>query len=88
MASKKQKLQDMPPYLRGFSNNRWGGHKSNCIRGFRGSTCGKAIKGQHIQPTPELVAQCERRHSVNQAQRLRINRGGAGPMPPLPIIYS
>ena len=88
MASAKQKLENMPLHPRGLSNKRWGGHKSNRIRGFRGSTCGKAIKGQHIQPTPELVAQCERRYSVNQAQRLRINRGVAGPMPPVPIIYS
>ena len=75
MARKVDKLEDLPPHLRGLSNNRWGGHKSNRIRGFRGSTCGKAIKGQHIQLTPELVAQCERRYSVTQAQRLRINGG-------------
>ena len=30
-----QKLSDMPNYLRGFSNNRWGGHKSNKMRGFK-----------------------------------------------------
>ena len=35
MASKKQKLEDMPVLLRGFSNNRWGGHQSNRIRGFQ-----------------------------------------------------
>ena len=67
MASKKQKLEDMPPYLRGFSNNRWGGHKSNQIRGFRASTYGAASKGKHIQLTPELVAQYESRYSGNRA---------------------
>ena len=67
MASKKQKLEDMPLHLRGFSNNRWGGHKSNRIRGFKGSTYGAASKGKHIQLTPELVAQYERRYSANQA---------------------
>ena len=30
-----QKIYDMPYHLRGFSNNRWGGHKSNKMRGFR-----------------------------------------------------
>ena len=67
MASKKHKLEDMPLHLRGFSNNRWGGHKSNRIRGFKGSTFGAASKGQQIQLTPELVAQYKSRYSANQA---------------------
>ena len=66
MASKKQKLQDMPPYLRGFSNNRWGGHQANRIRGFKSSTYGAASKGKHIQLTPELVAQYQSRYPANQ----------------------
>jgi hypothetical protein len=66
MASKKQKLVDMPLHLRGFSNNRWGGHKSNRIRGFKGSTYGGASKGEHIQLTPELVAQYQNRYPANQ----------------------
>ena len=65
MASNKQKLEDMPPHLRGFSNNRWGGHKSNRIRGFKGTTYGAASKGKHIQLTPELVAKYENRYSGN-----------------------
>ena len=67
MASKKQKLEDMPKHLRGFSNNRWGGHKSNRIRGFKGSTYGAASKGEHIQLTPELVAKYKGRYSANQS---------------------
>ena len=67
MASKNQKLQDMPPYLRGFSNNRWGGHQANRIRGFKGSTYGPASKGKHIQLTPELVAQYQSRYPANQS---------------------
>ena len=67
MASKKQKLEDMPLHLRGFSNNRWGGHKSNRIRGFKGSEYGAASKGKHIKLTPELVAQYEIQYSANQA---------------------
>ena len=47
-----QKLSDMPYYLRGFSNNRWGGHKSNKMRGFRGSTYGPASKCRNITITP------------------------------------
>ena len=66
MASKKQKLEDMPLHLRGFSNNRWGGHKSNRIRGFKGSTYGAASKVKHIQLTPELVAQYQNRYPTNQ----------------------
>ena len=66
MAFKKQKLEDMPLHLRGFSNNRWGGHVSNRIRGLRGSTYGAASKGKHIQLTPELVAQYQSRYPANQ----------------------
>ena len=65
MASKKQKLEDMPLHLRGFSNNRWGGHKSNRIRGFKGSKYGAASKGKQIQLTPELIAQYESRYPAN-----------------------
>ena len=66
MASKKQKLEDIPVYLRGFSNNRWGGHHSNRIRGFKGSTYGAASKGKHIQLTSELVAHYEKLYPANQ----------------------
>ena len=66
MASKKQKLEDMPLHLRGFSNNRWGGHQSNRIRGFKGSTYGAASKGKRIQLTPELVAKYKNRYPANQ----------------------
>ena len=58
MAHKKQKLQDMPPYLRGFSNNRWGGHRSNYMRGFKGSKYGAASNVRHIQITPDVIAKC------------------------------
>ena len=68
MASKSQKLEDLPMYLRGLTNNRWGGHKSNQMRGFRGSTYGAASKGKHIPLTPELIAQYENRYSANQTR--------------------
>ena len=64
MASKVKKLEDMPMYLRGLSNNRWGGHKLNRIRGFRGSTYGAASEVRHIQITPESRVEYEHRDSV------------------------
>ena len=51
-----QKLSDMPYYLRGFSNNRWGGHNSNNMRGFRGCKYGAASGVRHIQITPDIIA--------------------------------
>ena len=66
MASKKQKSEDLPIHLRGLSNNRWGGHKSNKMRGFRGSTYGAASSGKHKLLTPELMAEYENKYSTNQ----------------------
>lgn len=67
MASKVKKLEDMPMYLRGLSNNRWGGHKSNRMRGFRCFTYGAASEVRHIPITPELRAKYEQRDSSKQA---------------------
>ena len=67
MASNNQKLENLPIYLRGLSNNRWGGHKSNKMRGFRGSTYGAASRGKHIPLTPELLAKYENRYPANQS---------------------
>ena len=67
MASNNQKLENLPIHLRGLSYNRWGGHKSNKMRGFKSSTYGAASSGKHIQLTPELVAQYQSRYSANQA---------------------
>ena len=66
MAFNKQKLEDLPVHLRGLSNNRWGGHKSNKMRGFRGSTYGAASSGKQIPLTPELMAEYENKYSTNQ----------------------
>ena len=49
----------MPYYLRGFSNNRWGGHNSNNMRGFKGSKYGAASGVRHIQITPDIIAKCD-----------------------------
>ena len=67
MASKKPRLEDVPVHLRGLSNNRWGGHKSNKMRGFRGSTYGAASSGKHIPLNPELMAEYENKYSANQS---------------------
>ena len=67
MASNNKKLEDLPVDLRGLSNNRWGGHKSNKMRGFRGSTYGAAGSGKHIRLTPELMAEYENKYSINQS---------------------
>ena len=67
MASNKPRLEDLPVHLRGLSNNRWGGHKSNKMRGFRGSTYGAASSGKHIPLTPELMAEYENKYSANQS---------------------
>jgi hypothetical protein len=67
MASNAKKLEDMPMYLRGLSNNRWGGHKSNRMRGFRGSTYGAASEVRHIPITSELRAKYEKCDSSKQA---------------------
>ena len=67
MASKVKKLEDMSMYLRGLSNNRWGGHKSNRMRGFSGSTYDAASEVKHIPITPELRAKYEQCDSSKQA---------------------
>ena len=57
-----QKLSDMLNYLRNYSNNRWGGHKSNKMRGLRGSTYGLTSKCRNITITPEIQAEYQRKY--------------------------
>ena len=59
-----QKLSDMPNHLRGFSNNRWGGHKNNKMRGLKGSTYGPASKCRNITITPEIEAEYQRKYNL------------------------
>ena len=66
MARKVEKLEDLPLHLRGLSNNRWGGHKANRMRGFRGSKYGAASPVRYIPITPELRLQME---SVNPSKQ-------------------
>ena len=37
-----RRLNDYPTHLRGLAHNRWGGHRTQRIRAFRGSTFGAA----------------------------------------------
>ena len=66
MASKVKKLEDMPMYLRDLSNDRWGDHKSNRMRGFRGCKYGAASEVRHIPITSELRAKYEECDSSKQ----------------------
>ncbi len=58
-----QKLSDMPFYLRGFSNKRWGDHKSNKMRGLRGTRYGPASECKRITINPELEAEYQRKYN-------------------------
>ena len=47
-SKRKPSLTDYPPELRGFSNNRFGGHKAQSLRGFKGNTYGPAGPVRHF----------------------------------------
>ncbi len=66
MARKADKLEDLPLYLRGLSNNRWGGHKVNRMRGLRGSKYGAASPVRHIPIKPELRLKMETGNSLKR----------------------
>jgi hypothetical protein len=38
--TRSQRIADLPSHLRGLPQNRWGGHNTQKIRGFRGTTYG------------------------------------------------
>ena len=59
MARKVDKLEDLPLHLRGLSNNRWGSHMANRMRGFGDSKYGAASPVRHIPITPELRLQMQ-----------------------------
>jgi hypothetical protein len=46
---KKETLNDYPPELRGFSNNRFGGHKATRLRTY-GGKFGPASKCRNLSP--------------------------------------
>ncbi len=58
---KEALLQDLPYELRGLSNNRWGGHQTSKLRGFRGWSRGAASKGTKL--TQEQLEALAKKHS-------------------------
>ena len=63
----EERLQDLPYDLRGLSNNRWGGHKTSKLRGFRGSTYGAASNGTTF--TEEQLEADAEKHGFKVSER-------------------
>ena len=57
---KADRMEDLPYELRGLPNNRWGGHQTSKLRGFRGSTYGAASKGTRL--TQEQLEALAKKH--------------------------
>jgi hypothetical protein len=55
----KKTLNDLPPDLRGPSQNRYGGHQAQKMKPLRGSTFGPANEGRSL--SAEEIAQQEER---------------------------
>ena len=66
MKARKQRLSDLPLYLRGLSNNRWGGHSSGHMRGFKGATYGAASPVRKIHLSPQELGGHETHYSTKQ----------------------
>jgi hypothetical protein len=56
---RKKRVNDLPIELRGPSQNRYGGHKSQKMRPLRGSTLGPANEGRSLS-AEEIAKQEER----------------------------
>ena len=59
MKARKQSLCDLPLHLRGLSNNRWGGHSSGHMRGFKGAKYGAASPVRNIHLSPQELSKYE-----------------------------
>ena len=66
MKNRKQRLSDLPSHLRGLSNNRWGGHSSGHMRGFRGAKYGAASPVKNIHLSSQELEEYEARYSPKQ----------------------
>lgn len=66
MKNRKQRLSDLPSHLRGLSNNRWGGHSSGHMRGFRGAKYGAASSVRNVQLSQKELARYETLNSQKQ----------------------
>ena len=66
MKARKQRLSDLPLYLRGLSNNRWGGHSSGHMRGFKGAKYGAASPLRNVHLSPQELAKSKTFNAPNQ----------------------
>lgn len=66
MITKKQRLSDLPPQLRGFPNNLWGGHSSCHMRGFKGAKYGAASPVRNVHLSPQELAKSKTFNAPNQ----------------------
>lgn len=66
MNTKKQRISNLPLHLRGLSNNRWGGHSSGHMRGFKGAKYGAASGIRNIHLSPQELAKYDSFNSPNQ----------------------
>lgn len=64
---KADRLEDLPYELRGLPNNRWGGHKTNKLRGFRGWSRGPASTGTTF--TQEQIEAYAKKHGLPVSER-------------------
>jgi hypothetical protein len=73
------RLRDYPMHLRGEPNNRYGGHNTNRMRGFKGNTYGpaglcRAYSKQECRKVEEelrrrgLLATDERRREIDEPE--------------------
>ena len=65
MKTRKHRLSDLPLHLRGLSNNRWGGHSSSHMRGFKGAKYGAASPVTNIRLSPQELEKYNSHHSTN-----------------------
>ena len=66
MKARKQRLSDLPLHLRGLSNNRWGGHSSSHMRGFKGAKYGAASPVKYIHLSAKELSKYKSLNSPNQ----------------------
>ena len=59
MKTRKHRLSNLPLHLRGLSNNRWGGHSSGHMRGFKGAKYGAASPVRNIYLSPQELSKYE-----------------------------
>ena len=64
---KEERVQELPYDLRGLPNNRYGGHQTSRLRGFKGSTYGAASNGTKL--TQEQLEAFAKKHGFKVSER-------------------